>query len=258
MRLALATLAILAALPAGAQEDRGLRFTLAGGAQYAPTYPGSGEYEVRPDVGFRFQSLSLGNRFAIGNSDFDAVPDGFSLRGAFNYEGERDADVSDRLTGLDDLDDAVELGLGAQYAGPGYRVFGEVRYGVTGHESFVGEVGADAVFEASDRLTLLAGPRATIGSSGYSDYYFGVSDAEAATAAGLGNEAITGAYEPSSGLVSAGIELGARYRLSDAWGVEGTVSYDRLESDAGDSPVVEDRDQYGVGIRLTRRFTLDF
>ena len=258
MRLALATLAILAALPAAAQEDRGLRFTLAGGAQYAPTYPGSGEYEVRPDVGFRFQSLSLGNRFAIGDPDFDAVPDGFSLRGAFNYEGEREADVSDRLTGLDDLDDAVELGLGAQYAGPGYRVFGEVRYGVTGHESFVGEVGADAVFAASDRLTLLAGPRATIGSSGYNDYYFGVSDAEAATAAGLGNEAITGAYDPSSGLVSAGIELGARYRLSDAWGVEGTVSYDRLESDAGDSPVVEDRDQYGVGIRLTRRFTLDF
>ena len=258
MRLALATLVALAAIPAAAQDDRGLRFTLAGGAQLAPTYPGSGEYEVRPDMGFRFQSLALGNRFAIGNPDFDAVPDGLSLTGAFNYEGERDSDVSDRLAGLDDRDASVELGLGAQYAGPGYRVFGEVRYGATGHEAFVGEVGADAVVQASDRLTLLAGPRATIGSSRYTDYYFGVSEGEAAAAAALGNGAVTGAYEPSSGLVSAGVELGARYRLSDAWGVEGTVSYDRLESDAGDSPLVEDRDQYGVGIRLTRRFTLDF
>ena len=231
---------------------------MAGGAQLAPLYPGSGEYEVRPDVGFRFQSLSLGNRFAIGNPDFDSVPDGFSLTGAFNYEGERDTEISGRLAGLENRDDAVELGLGAQYAGPGYRVFGEVRYGATGHEAFVGEVGADAVMQASDRLTLLAGPRATIGSSRYSDYYFGVSDAEAATAGALGNTAIGGGYEPSGGLVSAGVELGARYRLSDAWGVEGTVSYDRLEGDAGDSPIVEDRDQYGVGIRLTRRFTLDF
>ena len=258
MRLALATLALLAALPAAAQDGQGLRFTLSGGAQYAPTYPGSDEYEVRPDVGFRFQSLALRNGFILGDPDFDSVPDGFALRGAFNYEGARDGDVSDRLAGLDDRDASVELGLGGQYGGPGYRVFGEVRYGVTGHEAFVGEIGADAVLQASDRLTLLAGPRATIGSSKYNDYYFGVSDAEGAAAAGLGNAEIDGGYDAGSGLVSAGIELGARYRLSDAWGVEGTVSYDRLEGDAGRSPVVEDRDQYGVGIRLTRRFTLDF
>ena len=258
MRLALATLAILAALPAAAQDARGLRFTLAGGAQYAPTYPGSGDYEVRPDVGFRFQSLSLGNRFAIGNPDFDAVPDGFSLNGAFNYEGDRDSDVSGRLAGIEDRDASVELGIGAQYAGSGYRVFGEVRYGATGHESFVGEIGADAIVQASDRLTLLAGPRATFGSSRYNDYYFGVSSEEAAAAAIAGNDAVTGAYDAGSGMVSAGVELGARYRLSDAWGVEGTVSYDRLEDGAADSPIVEDRDQYGVGIRLTRRFTLDF
>ena len=258
MRLVLASLALLAALPAAAQEGRGLRFTLAGGAQYAPTYPGSGDYEVRPDVGFRFQSLSLSERLSIGNPDFDAVPDGPSVFGAFNYEGERKSDVSDRLTGIENRDDAVELGLGAQYAGPGYRVFGEVRYGVTGHEAFVGEIGADAIAQPTDRLTLLAGPRATFGSSRYNDYYFGVSGPEAVSAAALGNPDVTGAYDVGSGMVSAGIELGARYRLSDAWGVEGTVSYDRLEGDAGDSPLVEDRDQYGVGIRLTRRFTLDF
>ncbi len=253
---ALAATAILisAALPsAAAAQDAGLRFTLKGGADYAPEYPGSDEYEARGAGGFAFQSVTFRNGFVIGNSEFDSVREGFGLRGAFNIEGERDVSEYDDLVGLDDVDTAVELGLGVDYYAPGYRLYGEVRYGVTGHDSVVGEVGADAIARPSDRLTLLAGPRVTIGSDGYNEAYFGVTPAQAAAPGGP-----VGTYDPSGGVTSVGLEMTARYALTDDWGVEGVVSYDYLTDEAGDSPIVQDRDQYGVGLRLTRRFTLDF
>ena len=258
MRIVLAALATLAlASPALAQGGNEFRFTLGGGVQAVPAYPGSDEYEARPSGVFRFQSLSAGG-IAIGNPDFDAVASGVSVSGAFNYEGEREASDGARLAGTDDRDASLELGLGVGYAAPAYRVFGEVRYGVTGHDALVGELGADVIARPSERMTLLAGPRATFASGAYNDYYFGVSAAEAGAAAAAGNGAIGGAYEPGGGLVSAGVELTARYQINDDWGVEGSVTYDRLQDDAADSPLVENRDQYGVALNVTRRFTLDF
>ena len=250
--LALALLAAASPLAAAAQEA-GLSFTLKGGADYQPAFPGSDEYEFVGAGGFAFQSLRLRNGFVIGDEDLDAVRRGLGVRGAFNVEGERDASEYDDLAGLDDVDTAVELGLGVDYYWPAARVYGEVRYGVTGHEEVVGEVGADAILRPSDRLTVLAGPRVTIGSEGYNAAYFGVSPAQAAVPGGP-----AAAYDPSGGVTSVGVEMTARYALTDRWGVEGVVSYDYLTDEAGDSPIVQDRDQYGVGLRLTRRFTLDF
>ena len=247
-----ATLAAL--LPAAAlAQDAGLRFTLKGGADYQPDYPGSDEYSVAGAGGFSFQSVRLRNGFVIGNEDFDGTRSGLGVRGAFNVEGERDASDYDELAGLDDVDTAVEIGLGVDYYWPAARVYGEMRYGVTGHDAFVGEIGADAIVRPSDRLTLLAGPRVTIGSDKYNEAYFGISPVQAAATGGPSE-----AYDPSGGVTSVGVEMTARYALTPNWGVEGVVSYDYLTDEAGDSPIVLDRDQYGVGLRLTRRFTLDF
>jgi outer membrane scaffolding protein for murein synthesis (MipA/OmpV family) len=254
VRALIAAATLAAALPLGAAaQGAGLSFTLKGGADYAPEYPGSDEYEVLGAGGFAFQSVRLRNGFVIGDEDFDGVRRGFGVRGAFNVEGERDSSEYDDLAGLDDVDAAVELGLGLDYFWPAARVYGELRYGVTGHDSVIGEVGADAILRPSDRLTLLAGPRVTVGSDGYNEAYFGVSPSEAAAAGGP-----AAPYDPSGGVTSVGVEMTARYALTDRWGVEGVVSYDYLTEDAGDSPIVQDRDQYGVGLRLTRRFTLDF
>ncbi len=253
-RTTLLAAAAIASLPAFAvAQDTGLRFTLKGGADYGPEYPGSDEYEALGAGGFSFQSIRLRNGFTIGDPDFDGVRSGLGVRGAFNVVGDRDADDDEALTGTSDVDTSIELGMGVDYYAPNFRAFGEVRYGVTGHEAFVGEVGMDAIFRPSDRLVLRAGPRATVGSDDYNTAYFGVSGAEAAVAGGPDE-----AFDPSGGLNSIGIEMTARYALSDDWGVEGVVTYDYLTGEAEDSPIVQDRDQYGVGLRLTRRFTLDF
>ena len=262
--LTAAALVLLALGPtaAAAQEGFGLSpaprpgaalsFTLRGGVQVRPQFPGSDEYETGPDIGFSFGSLEFG-RFGIGDPDPDLVPTGLGLRGSFRYVGERDSDDYEELRGLDDVDGALELGVGVSYRQEAYEVFGDLRYGVTGHDAIVGEVGADVFFSPSDRLTLSAGPRVFFAEEGYAQEYFGVSPSEAA-ASGLD------AFAADGGALSAGLEVGARYRLNEDWGIEGAVTYDRLVGDAEESPITEagSADQYGVRVGVTRRITFGF
>ena len=229
-----------------------LSFTLRGGVSAQPAFPGSDDYEVGPELGFSFGALEIG-RLGIGDTDPGLVRTGLGLRGSFRYVGDRDSSEYDALSGLDDVDAALELGVGLAYRQDAYQVFGDLRYGVTGHEAFVGEVGADVFVRPSDRLTLNAGPRVLFGQDDYAQEYFGVSAPES-VASGLG------AFDADGGALSAGIEVGARYDLGGDWGIEGAVTYDRLIGDAEESPITQagSADQYGVRIGLTRRITFGF
>lgn len=242
---------------AGVAGRPALSFSVRGGVRVRPEFPGSDDYEVAPDLGLSFGSVRVG-RFAFGDPDPFAIRTGPQLRGSFRYVGERDSDDYDDLRGLDDVDDAIELGVGLAYRQPNYQVFGDVRYGVTGHDSFVGEVGADVFVRPSDRLTLSAGPRVFFGSDEYADTYFGVDEGEAAASAleGAGLDA----FDAEGGALSAGLEIGARYRLTENLDVEGAVTYDRLIGDAEDSPITEagSADQYSVRLGLTRRINFGF
>jgi outer membrane scaffolding protein for murein synthesis (MipA/OmpV family) len=262
----LAAIACAAALPAFAQDASlpgeatavdevdgpALGFTLRGGVGTAPTYFGSDENEPVPDFGFELNYLNLGG-FEIGSPDPLFRPSGFGVTGSVRFIGERDASEDDALTGLEDVDPSLELGVGLRYAMENLEVFGSVRYGVIGHESFVGELGADALIRPTDRVTLRAGPRAFFGDDTYADTYFGISPAEAAASGGE----LT-ATEGESGLLSTGVEIGAGYRINDTWGVDAAITYERLRNSAEDSPISIDDDQISARIGLTRRFTLGF
>ena len=234
------------------RPSAGLTFTLRGGLAIQPEFPGSDEYRVGPELGFSFGALQFG-RFGIGDPNPGLVRAGLGLRGSFRYVGERDSSEFDALRGLDDVEDALELGVGLSYRQDAYQVFGDLRYGVVGHDAFVGELGADVFVRPTDRLTLNAGPRVFFGQDDYAQDYFGVSAAESA-ASGLD------AFDAGGGALSAGVEIGARYELGDDWGIEGAVTYDRLIGDAGDSPITEagSADQYGVRVGITRRITFGF
>lgn len=227
-------------------------FTLRGGVAAKPSYFGSDDVEFGPDLGFSFGYLrAFGREF--GSLDPDLEPLGPHLRGSFRYIPERDSSEFDEISGLDDVDAAVELGLGIGYRARNYEAFADLRYGAIGHESLVAEVGADALFRPTDRLTVSAGPRLFMGSDDYADTYYGVSAGESA-ASGLE------AYDAGGGLLRAGVELGATYRIDDNWGVEGAIRYDQFLNDAEDSPIVRQGDdsQLKVRIGVTRRITLDF
>lgn len=235
--------------PAASTPD--LIFTLRGGVAVTPDYFGSDSYAAGPDFGFR---LGYARLFGLefGSADGSAKY-GLGLRGSFRFIGERTADDNAELDGLEDVDASVELGLGLGYQSYNFDAFADMRYGVVGHESVVGELGADVKLHPSDRLTLSMGPRVLVGSGDYSDTYFGVSADEAAASS-------FAAYDPDGGVVSAGLEVGAAYQISDNWGLEGAVTWDRFVGDAEGSPIVEngDRDQYGLRIGITRKITLDF
>lgn len=239
------------AVPAVAQE-RSLNFALRGGVAAVPDYPGADDYSAVPDLGFTFGSLKWG-RANVGNG-IGAIPDnGFSVRGAFKVRGDREAADNTELTGLNDIDTAVELGLGVSYQQTNYLVFGEVRQGFGGHSGVTGTLGADLILRPDDRWTFTAGPRINLGNTEYASTYFGVTPAEA-------GRSRFAAYEADGGVLGAGISIGATYQIDDRWALESEFTYEKLMNAAEDSPItaIGSDDQITLSIGLSRAFTLRF
>lgn len=233
----------------------GGRFTIGAGASYTPDYFGSDEYSFGPSGVLRFDYIRLPGGFEFGSSGAVGYLEGFGPRGSARYIPSRHANDHKVLKGLDNVDWSMELGLGLGYDAEYWRAFADLRYGFIGHHSWAGEVGADAILRPNDAWVVNFGPRASWGASRFMDTYFGVSDAESNNSAyGLD------AYDPSAGFYSAGVELGARYSFSEAWGLEGKATYERLINDAADSPIVEagTANQYGLQVLLTRSLSLGF
>lgn len=246
----LAVMATFAGAPAVADPRPGIVFTLGAGARIAPEYFGSDSRSVGPAGRVGLQELRLPGGFGFGSPDAQPLDPGFGFGGSFRFIGSRKTADFPELAGLNDVSRALELGLEIRQVHEFWRVFAAARYGVVGHSAWAGEVGADAILRATDRLILTAGPRASFGSARFQRTYFGITPAEAA-ASGLA------AHAPSSGLVSVGAEIGMRYALDRDWGIEGAITWDRLQGDAGRSPIVAQgsRDQIGARLLVTRRFS---
>lgn len=249
---ALSAAATLAAAAPVAAQERSFNFALRGGVGAGPAYPGSDETKPLPDLGFTFGSLNWG-RTSLG-ADIGNIPDnGLAFRGALKVIGSRDVADNPELAGLEDIDTAVELGVGVIYRQTNWQAFGEVRQGFGGHDGVTGTLGADLVLRPTDRWTLTAGPRVNLGNSTYAGTYFGVSAAEAATSG-------FGAFDPDGGVLGAGVELGATYRIDDRWAIEGLLTYTKLQNEAADSPITQagSEDQWAVRVGVSRAFTLRF
>ncbi|GGG70406.1 membrane protein [Salipiger pallidus] len=254
-RTALALSTALVALPviAAAQSgEPGLMFSLRGGLSVAPEYFGSDDYAVGPDLGFKFHGLTLRNGRSFGAGDPWSDRYGWNIHGAFRFIGERDASDFDDLRGMDDVDAALELGFGFGYTSEYFSGYTDFRRGFGGHEAWVGEAGADLIARPNDRWKLSVGPRLNWGGNDFVDTYFGV-DGDEATAT-------RGTFNPDAGLYSAGVEMGATYRLNDDWGIEGAVTWEQYQGDAADSPIVESGsdDNWTLRLGVTRNFHLRF
>jgi len=233
-----------------------VRFTVGAGGSYSPDYFGSDEYNLSPSGVLRFDYVRLPGGFEFGSTGAVGYLQGFGPRGTARYISKRDSSDHSELRGLDDVDASFELGLGVGYDADYFRAFADLSYGVIGHHSWVGEVGADAILRPNDVWVVNFGPRAYWGSSRFMNTYFGVSEREASGERSNFDEP----YDASGGFYSAGVELGARYSFSPHWGVEGKATYERLINDAGDSPIVEagTANQYGLQVLITRSLSLGF
>ncbi|SNT17365.1 MipA/OmpV family protein [Tropicimonas sediminicola] len=230
-----------------------LKFDVRAGVTTRPAYFGSDEYTVGPDFAVKFDYAKIRGLGDYGSLDDSAPPSAFGIRGSLRFIGERDDDDYDELEGLEDIDPSLELGLGLVYRERNFEAFGDVRYGVLGHQNFVGELGMDAIAYPTDNWEFRVGPRFSFADGDFADLYFGVDDSEAA-ASGLST------FKADGGLLGAGIEATARYRFNDLWGLEAAIRADRLLNDAADSPITEagSEDQFRFRIGITRELVLQF
>jgi MipA family protein len=240
----------------GNRPDRAILFSLFLGAESSPAYFGSDEYEVGPSfragvAQLRFGAIDYGTSEL--RNDPRRRPQGFGYGLSFRYVGKRDSGEYDEIDGLDDIDPTLEVGFAAGYAWSSFEAIADARYGFGGSNAWVGELRANYVARPADRLAIRVGPRLLFGSENYTDTYFGIS-AEESERSGLE------AFDPDGGLVSAGLEAVATYRLADTWWLEGGVKWMHFQGDAADSPIVES-DASGapeIRIGIRRAFAIRF
>lgn len=233
--------------PASVQaEERVVQFELGFGGQISPEYEGSDQYTASPTGSFSLQKLQFGR--INFNSDPDRV--GYSFAPSFRYLAERESADFAELAGIPDNDAALELGIRVTYDWERYRVFGQVRKGVTGHHGIAGELGADLKLDLSNSTKLTFGPRVAFGDSNYMSYAFDVPTTATALAA----------YDTGGGLKSFGAEARVRYDFNTKTAIEGRLLWEKFVDGAADSPIVQsgDRDQVQIGIMLVRSFQIRF
>jgi MipA family protein len=152
---------------------------------------------------------------------------------------------------VDEVGVSIEAGGFAEFwLGSSVRARGELRKGVTGHKALVGNVSLDYVARDGDKWLFAVGPRVALSDRKYQEAYFGV-NAAASARTGLAP------YSPGGGVHAVGAAASALYQLDERWGISGYAKYDRLVSDAADSPIVRaigSRNQFSGGAALTFTF----
>lgn len=228
-----------------AVEVRDIVFDLGGGVLLQPAFPSSKEYRFAPlpFFGLKFLRLPM-----IGEVVSGRVTQ-FTLYPSFNTVGERNSSDAQYLTGIPDTDFSIEIGPGAAFRHGPFRAFAELRYGITGHNGFVGQIGADYIANPIAPLEVSFGPRMGFADGQYMDTYFGVP-----TSATQLN-----AYDADGGIKDVGLGLEATWAFNEKIRLTGGVEYRKYVGDAADSPIVKagnDQDlRFGLG--LTYRFGFD-
>ena len=257
----LATLAAIAAiaLPASeaiAQTDGSYRVRVGIGAQIQPDFPGADEMEWAP---YPHIAIAKGDEpFASGAPD-----DSFDIRlistGGFAAgpvakiaSGRRDSKVG---APVGDVPTTIEAGAFVQQRlGESFRLRGEVRKGIGGHDGLVGTIGGDYMTRDGDNFVFSVGPRLVFSNSRYQRAYWGVTP-EAALASGLP------VYRPGGGLHAIALVSGVDYALGGGWGLFGFARYERLVGDAKKSPIVRELgspNQFSAGLGINRTFRIRF
>ncbi|MBD9525373.1 MULTISPECIES: MipA/OmpV family protein [Paracoccus] len=242
--IALMTASTLAA-PASAQWINDISeasFDVGAGISYGPGYFGDDETELGPWGTMR--NLTLG-------TETGEEKQGFSLIPSFGYIGTRKDGDHKELHGLDNIDWTAEVGLRVNYVDGDATSYGAMRVGIGGHDGLVGEIGTKYRFIINDKLTLWTTAELQLGDDSFTDTYFGVTADE--SAASNFRE-----YDPSGGIYAANIGLEARYSLTPKTSILGKITYGRLLNDAGDSPIVRDRNQPEINLGIARRLNFRF
>lgn len=221
-------------------------------AAVAPRYEGAKDYRFLPVPLIHYENgpffispraglPSAGLKWQLGEHVHAGVFVGAHLG--------RDADDSDILHGLDDIDmhatygAYIEWQYGALGLGAAYRQAARSGYGG------VGELRATYRVWQIGRDSVSVGARTEWASDDYMRTWYGISASQAAR-----SEAGLRRYSASSGFKSGGIFASWTHRLDQSWAVNATAGVNTLFGDARDSPVSERSTNYFGGVGLTYAF----
>lgn len=217
------------------------RFELGGGLSTSPTYEGASDYLFSPYPTVRIIGLETGRLNIGGDKSL-----GWRFGPSFKFRGERKQSDDQALLGTNDVDSSLEVGLSVGYEWQYMGAFVRSRYGVTGHNGFVGEAGIDAIVRPDDKTRITVGPRLSFADEQYMNTYFSVPS----SAVSLSQ------YDADGGIKSVGAEITFRHDFNPHWAFEANAQYDRLIKDAARSPIVEEgsRNQFSARIGIVRKF----
>ncbi len=244
----------LAAGPAAAQDafiaaepQSQYLMNLGVGGALVPQYPGADKYMFVP-----YPIIEFGRMYLPFIGQTEKKTRGIFIYPSLGLIGERKASDDNSLQGTEKIDWAFEAGVGGGFRYDWFRAFATIRQGFNGYSGQTGELGVDVILPMGPRFEVAFGPRASWGSDGYMETYFGVTPSEA-------SKGILTAYKADAGFKTAGLAATANYWIDDRTRLQVKGSWNRLIGDAGDSPIVKygSRDQWMVGIGISRKFSFD-
>lgn len=227
--------------PEDSERKWALGIGVAGG--YAPDYEGSDDYEfgLGPNITASWNSIfykgkSLGANLIKGKN-FKAGP-------ILSWTSGRDEDDNSKLDGLGDVDSSIEAGGFLSYRMKPMRFRLEVRQDInSGHEGALVELSGGTTLPF-DKALVFVSLGTTWASDDYMESFFGIDPGQSA-ASGLKE------YSADAGIKDVNIGLTAGYSITSRWRVGGKLEYKRLVGDTADSPIVDDEDQFLVGLTLS-------
>jgi outer membrane protein len=219
-----------------------------------PDFEGAKAYMLSPVPIFSVRRAGTPDRFRSprdGASLTLVEFDGFHAGPVGKLRPARNAADNAALTGLGDVNMALELGGFAEYFPVDWlRARVEVRQGFGGHHGVVADLSADVIVPVVERLVWSAGPRFTLEDTRATAPYFGINAAQA-MASGLAP------FDAKGGAHSVGAGTQVRYQINPQWEAHSYVEYDRLLGSAAASPLVAQRgspDQLTLGLGASYAF----
>jgi outer membrane protein len=229
------------------------KYSLGGGVGFAPDYEGSEDYEPVPLL-FARAEMPSGQYVALEGLSLKAnlIPDSmWELGPVIQYRMERDDVDNGRVDDLSKVDAAVEVGAFGGFKLDPWALYLTAVFDVAdGHDGSLVTLRGQFSEKALNDLRITLGASTTWASDDYMEAYFSIDSRDSARS-GLDT------YDADSGIKDFGIDLSLNYTPWEHWGIITILKYNRLLSDAEDSPVVDDEgneNQFFAGIGVNYRF----
>ena len=226
--------------------------SIGGGVMVKPEYSGADTYDTTgiPVISAK-KEITPGNTiylqgFQAGvDHSFD---DRLTVGAVLSYRGERDSSDSSRLTGMDDIDAAFEVGPKVRYQlTPQIGLVGTALFDVSdAHDGYTARGGADYLLPLSEMTILTLAAGLNYGSDDFNNTYYGVPAAKA----------IAGrpAYTADAGFTNVDASVAVVHTLTRHWSLTGRVGADYLIGDSADSPLVDAELQPSLILGATYKF----